>query len=179
MPESHCLSMGLPEYPGHDRYDLCQPSAEAQWLQLLGSEFIPKWHMNVNTSAGKIRLLKPQIHNTSVGLVCLRVLLLTSQMHSPDSIKPISPPLTSPKYPSCLDSFTVPLHSPNACWRHQMKTFSALLALCEGNSPVTGEFPTQRSVTRTFNVFFVLRLNNQLSKQSLCWWFETPSRSLW
>ena len=28
-------------------------------------------------------------------------------------------------------------------WRHQMETFSALLALCEGNSPVTGEFPSQ------------------------------------
>ena len=26
-------------------------------------------------------------------------------------------------------------------WRHQMETFSALLALCAGNSPVIGEFP--------------------------------------
>ena len=33
-------------------------------------------------------------------------------------------------------------------WRHQMKTFSALLALCAGNAPVTGEFPEQRPVTR-------------------------------
>ena len=39
-------------------------------------------------------------------------------------------------------------------WRHQMETFSALLALCAGNSPVTGEFPKQRSVTRSFDVFF-------------------------
>ena len=29
-------------------------------------------------------------------------------------------------------------------WRHQMETFSALLAFCVGNSPVTGEFPSQR-----------------------------------
>ena len=35
-----------------------------------------------------------------------------------------------------------------------MKTFSALLAICVGNSPVTGEFPTQRPVTRSFNAFF-------------------------
>ena len=35
----------------------------------------------------------------------------------------------------------------SAWWRHQMETFSALLALCEGNSPVTGGFPSQRSVT--------------------------------
>ena len=43
-------------------------------------------------------------------------------------------------------------------WRHQMETFSALLALCAGNSPVTGEFPAQRPVTRSFDVFFDLRL---------------------
>ena len=29
-------------------------------------------------------------------------------------------------------------------WHHQMETFSALLAVCAGNSPVTGEFPAQR-----------------------------------
>ena len=44
-------------------------------------------------------------------------------------------------------------------WRHQMETFSALLAICAGNSPVPGEFPTQRPVTRSFEVFFHLRLN--------------------
>ena len=43
-------------------------------------------------------------------------------------------------------------------WRHQMETFSALLALCAMNSPVTGEFPAQRPVTRSFDVFFDLRL---------------------
>ena len=64
-------------------------------------------------------------------------------------------------------------------WRHQMETSSALLALCVGNSPVTGEFPSQRPVTRSFDDFFNLRLNKQLSKQSRGWWFETPSRSLW
>ena len=39
-------------------------------------------------------------------------------------------------------------------WRHQMETFSALLALCAGNSPVTGEFRAQRPVTQSFDVFF-------------------------
>ena len=48
-----------------------------------------------------------------------------------------------------------------------METFSALLAICAGNSPGTGEFPTQRPVTRSFDVFFDLRLNIRLSKQ---WW---------
>ena len=64
-------------------------------------------------------------------------------------------------------------------WRHQMEKFSALLAISAGNSPVTCEFPTQRPVTRSFDVFFVLCLNKRLSKQSWGWWFETPSRSLW
>ena len=45
-----------------------------------------------------------------------------------------------------------------------METFSVLLALCVGNSPVTGEFPAQRPVTRSFDVFFDLHLNQQLSK---------------
>ena len=49
-------------------------------------------------------------------------------------------------------------------WRHQMETFSALLAICAGNSPVTGEFPTQRPVTRSFDVFFDLRLYKRLSR---------------
>ena len=64
-------------------------------------------------------------------------------------------------------------------WRHQMETFSALLALCVGNSPATGEFPTQRPVTRNFDVFFHLCPNKRLSKQSWGWWLVTRSRSLW
>ena len=40
-----------------------------------------------------------------------------------------------------------------------MGAFSALLAICAGNSPVTGEFPAQRPVTRSFDDFFDLRLN--------------------
>ena len=60
-----------------------------------------------------------------------------------------------------------------------MENFPALLALCAGNSPVTGGFPSQRAVTRSFDVFFDLRLNKRLSKHSRCQWFETPSCSLW
>ena len=63
--------------------------------------------------------------------------------------------------------------------RHQMETFSALLALCAGNSPVIGEFPAQRPVTRSFYVFLDMRLNKRLCKQSWDWWFETPSCPLW
>ena len=51
-----------------------------------------------------------------------------------------------------------------------MEIFSALLAICAGNSPVTGEFPAQRPVTQSFDVFFDLRRNKRLSKQ---WWDAT------
>ena len=68
---------------------------------------------------------------------------------------------------------------PLTWWRHQMETFSALLALCAKNSPVTGEFPSQRPVTRSFGVFFDLCLSKRLSKQSRRRWFQTPSSSLW
>ena len=83
-------------------------------------------------------------------------------------------------------------------------TFSALLVLHAGNPLVTnnmmtssngnifrvtgplcgeftgpGEFPTQRPVTRIFDVFFDLGLNKRLNKQSWGWWFETLSRPFW
>ena len=64
-------------------------------------------------------------------------------------------------------------------WRHQLETFSVLLAFCAVNSLVAGEFPAQRPVTRSFGVFIDLGLNQQLSKQWRRRWFKTPSCSLW
>ena len=63
-------------------------------------------------------------------------------------------------------------------WHHEMASFSVLLALCVGNSPVTGKFPSQRPVTQGFEVFFDLCLNKQLRKQSWGRWFETPLHPL-
>ena len=60
-----------------------------------------------------------------------------------------------------------------------MEIFTALLAICAGNSPVSGEFPTIRPVTRIFDISFDLRLNKRLSKQSWSWWFETLPCLLW
>ena len=45
-----------------------------------------------------------------------------------------------------------------------METFSALLAICAGYSPVPDEFPAQRPVTRSFDVFFDLRLNKTVEQ---------------
>ena len=41
-----------------------------------------------------------------------------------------------------------------------METFSALLAICAGNSPVTGEFLLQRPVARSFDVFYDVQTND-------------------
>ena len=74
-------------------------------------------------------------------------------------------------------------HSPRthfrSWWRHQMEAFSPFLTICVGNSPITGEFPSQGPVTRSFDGFFNLRLKKGLCKQSWGWWFETPLHSLW
>ena len=61
----------------------------------------------------------------------------------------------------------------------EMETFSVLLALCEGNPPVICGFSSQRPVSWSFGVFYDLRLNKQLNKQSIHRWIETPSHSLW
>ena len=59
----------------------------------------------------------------------------------------------------------------------KLQHFPMLLALCEGNPPVTGGFPSHRSVTRRFDVFFDLHHNKRLSncKQSRRWWFVACS----
>ena len=52
-------------------------------------------------------------------------------------------------------------------WRHQKETFSALLALCAENSPVTDEFPAQRPATRCFDAFFDLHwINNWVNNRA-------------
>ena len=74
--------------------------------------------------------------------------------------------------------YAVLLSIKRCCWEYVIKwkkTFSALLALCAGNSPVT----TQRPLTQSSDVFIDLRLNKWLSKQSWGWWFETQLCSLW
>ena len=60
------------------------------------------------------------------------------------------------------DDFQLPASSQcrQPCWCHQMETFSALLVLCVGNSPVTGEFPAQSPVTRSFDVSLICALIN-------------------
>ena len=107
---------------------------------------------------------------------------LMSQWHKKENINPAlqAPCKMKRRHLHCLwNSNMAAWFLPGTWWRLQMETFSALLAICAGNSPGTGEFPAQRPVTRSFDVFFDLRLNKRLSKQSWGWRFETLSRSLW
>ena len=68
-----------------------------------------------------------------------------------------------------------PLHDDVIKWQHLPHYW----AICAGNSPVPGEFPTQRPVMRSFDAYFDLRPNKRLSKQSSGWWFKTPSCQFW
>ena len=66
------------------------------------------------------------------------------------------------------------------CTTKQNKTMSIFCGVYSNPScKHTGEFPSQRPVTQSFDVFFDLRLNKTLSKQSWGWWFKTPPRPLW
>ena len=71
---------------------------------------------------------------------------------------------------TCLDNWFFSRHDDVIKWKHFPRYWPFV---------VTGEFFTQRPVTRSFDVFFDLRLNERLSKQSWGWWFETPSLPLW
>ena len=71
--------------------------------------------------------------------------------------KPEGQPVTKPEHVYCFNQSSI--HDSfskffDTWWRHQMETVSALLAICAGNSSVTGEFPAQRQVARSFDVFF-------------------------
>ena len=105
----------------------------------------------------------------------LSVSMVRDSLKSPgtDSIKPVT------RAPSGTGITSSMLTTKAERWRHQMETFSALLALCAGNSPVTGEFPTQRPMTRNFDAFFDLR-------QWWGWWlrrhrahYDVTVMSLW
>ena len=61
---------------------------------------------------------------------------------------------------------------------HTCSTWPMMTSSNRNLSSVTVEFPAQRSVG-SFDVFFDLRLNERLIKQSWGWWLETPSRPLW
>ena len=94
---------------------------------------------------------------------------------------------------SCKQSncwwFNTPSHSCDVtvmahkiCWSMMTSSngniFRVTGPLC-GEFTGPGEFPAQRPVTRSFDVFFDLRPNKRLSKQPWDWWFETPRWSLW
>ena len=65
-------------------------------------------------------------------------------------------------YKSCLWIRVIGTHT---WWRHQRETFSALLAICAGNSPVTGEFPSQRPMAESVDVFFFTWTNGWVNNQ--------------
>ena len=131
--------------------------------------------------------------STGVQVNINRTSLLSSPVTGESNIKPfpchgvilwwkcifIGPSMVGAEETSDYPIYGITQNWPDPWWHNQMETFSALLALCMWNSPVTGEFPSQWLVTRNFDVFFDLCLNKRLSEQSRRRWFETSSWSLW
>ena len=68
--------------------------------------------------------------------------------------------------------FMLSFHDGVIKWKHFLRYWP----LVRG---IPGEFPAQRPVTRSFDIFFNLRLNKRVSKQWWGWWPETLSRPLW
>ena len=64
-------------------------------------------------------------------------------------------------------------------WRHQMETFSALLAICAGNSPVPENSPHKGQWRGALMFSLICAWIKRLSKQTWGWWLETPSLPLW
>ena len=84
--------------------------------------------------------------------------------------------------PNAVDSLqpiSAPKYSSSTWWHHQMETFSALLTLFSGKSPLTGEFPSQRSVQRSSDVSFDLRLNKQTPPCLLWCHRNVPVNMVW
>ena len=96
----------------------------------------------------------------------------------PDGAKPLHEHMLTYHQCGSVAPTLVSIQFWKSWWRHQMEIYSVLQAFCAGNSPVTGELPAQRPVTRSFDAFFDLHLNKRLSTQSRRWWFGTPPRSL-
>ena len=105
-----------------------------------------------------------------------------------------SPPVGAIFAVGCAVSYRDCAIMPHGCDRENLCAWKAstLRMMTSSNGSIfrvtghlCGEFtghrwiPAQRPVTRSFDVFFDLRLNKRLSKQSWRCWFETLSRPLW
>ena len=84
-------------------------------------------------------------------------------------------------YPFCItcNQATLPIKLTNVNMTSSNGDILRVTGPSCGEFTGTGEFPTQGSVTRSYDTFFELRLNKRLSKQPWGWWFESPSWSLW
>ena len=135
-----------------------------RWIHTIGSVIlIPQCRLE--RLLMKYWYLLPQLSYLSITINCLTSNQINSKAsHSWSYVKGIHWwPLDSP---------------PNMMTSSNGNSFRVTGPLC-GEFTGPGEFPTQRPVTRSFDVFVDLCLNKRLSKQPCGWWFETPSWSLW
>ena len=140
------------------------------------SEILIKWGNSYRTQLIMICRCQNGGHLVSVSVLMAYSIFLI-HLHIPWALTTLLS-ITAYKYNSIL------FENQHFPWRKPMMTssneniFRVTDHLC-GEFTGPGEFPTQRPVTRSFDVYFDLRPNKWLSKQSWGWWFETLSCSLW
>ena len=151
--------------------------------KFLSSNHLLKWRMRSSRLTALYELLVPLCGSSRSGIHCDNLcgnggsiwILKTQPIHSFSVTSVCFIMYSSRIIIPCLLWFIFSA----ASWCHQMETFSTWWVLCAVNSPVTGEFPSQRPVTWSFDVFFDLLLNKHLSEQLWGWWFEMQWPSLW
>ena len=118
-------------------------------------------------SLGTIAQYIPWIKHTDRALLYSAVVIITSLALGQSHYCPIASEAILKNMGSSITWTTI------RCSLHMMTSSNgkifALLAICAGNWPVTGEFPAQGPVTRSFDVFIDLRPNKRLSKESWGW----------
>ena len=138
-----------------DSIDVCYPDVQLRWISMIPMILMIKWLMMM------------------IIVVIIAIVMVCGHGHSDSTI-------ASQHYhqhlhcnpPSLLSLI---IHDDVIKW----KLFPHNWPFVRGIHTGPGEFPTQRPVTRSFDVFFDLLLNKRLSKQPWGWWFETLSWSLW
>ena len=149
-------------------------------------DYYRRWSQLIINTRHEYFSIKMEFSNTSEHIVCGMVTYLiwrdgkfTQRLyaHNQNSIKKIFAFITS-NDPTYFTSIVTTAQLWCMITSSNRNIFHVTGPLC-GEFTGPGEFPTQRPVTQSYDVFFNLRLNKRLSKQPWSWWFETPSWSLW
>ena len=133
--------------------------------------FQNNWYFTIHSNSARYcRPFWEPLECRKIGAIAFQIKILMALAHF-KGMQRIHPPPNP-----IVRSFFI-WHDDVIKWKHFPRYWPFVREI--HRSPVPGKFPAQRPVTQSFDVFFDLRLNKRLRKQSWGWWFETLSRPLW